>query len=135
MASCETKAILNCNVEKVWELVTSLEKQMSWRSDLKEIEILTPKQFVEHTKDGYSTYFTIVKMEKYKHWQVSMENENLEGYWIYTFVEKGNQTEFYMTERATANKLLMKLYARNYLKSHQMNFIENLRNAIEEFKN
>ena len=54
MAVSTIKAEFKCEIEKVWELVTSLDNY-SWRSDLGKIVVTVPeKEFEEHTKDsGY----------------------------------------------------------------------------------
>ena len=65
MAISNMKATFECDVKKVWEIVTSLEKY-SWRSDLSKIEILNDKQFVEYTNEGYATTFTITVIELYQ---------------------------------------------------------------------
>ncbi len=40
--------------------MTSLNvKNYTWRSDLSKTEILNEKQFVEYTKEGYTTAFTV----------------------------------------------------------------------------
>ena len=130
MASYETKTMFDCTVEKAFELVATVEKQMEWRTDLKEVEVISPRQFIEHTKDGYSTYYTVTKMGYNQYWQRTFENENLEGFSLYTFIPKGNKTQFVMTEKARTSKLLMKPYVRNFLKGHQYHYIHNLKEAI-----
>ena len=44
MAVSNMKALLQKDVKKVWEIVTSLE-HYQWRSDLSKIEKLSEKQF------------------------------------------------------------------------------------------
>ena len=130
MAAYGTRTMLNCTVEKAWELVTTLETQMDWREDLKEIEILDSRQFIEHTRDGYITHYTLVKVEERKLWQRTLTNEDMVGQTLYTFVEKGNQTLFTMKENMSTSKLLFKIFVKNYLRSHQYNYIQNLKKAI-----
>lgn len=43
------KATFPCNLQNVWQVVTSLT-DYSWRSDAKKIEIISDTQFVEITK-------------------------------------------------------------------------------------
>ena len=45
-------------VERVWQVVTDL-MNTAWRSDLKQVEMLDEAHFVEHTKSGYATNFTV----------------------------------------------------------------------------
>lgn len=58
MAISNIKAIFHNDIRYVWNVVTSLEN-FQWRSDLKKIEIISDNQFVEYTKNGYATTFTI----------------------------------------------------------------------------
>ena len=58
MAISNIKAVFRQDIQKVWETVTSLENY-AWRSDLSKIEILNEKQFIEYTKEGYATTFTL----------------------------------------------------------------------------
>lgn len=52
MAVSNIKAVFPCNIQEVWDIVTSLENYQ-WRSDLSRIEIVDKTQFIEYTKDGY----------------------------------------------------------------------------------
>ena len=65
MAILSTKVILPCSIQEAWDLVTTVEKY-TWRSDLSKTEKINERQFVEYTKDGYVTNFTITKSEPYK---------------------------------------------------------------------
>lgn len=58
MVRSNIKATFACNVETVWDVVTSLENYQ-WRSDLSRIEIVSDNTFIEYTRDGYATTFTI----------------------------------------------------------------------------
>ena len=105
MAVSNVKATFQRDIETVWKTVTSLE-HYAWRSDLSKIEVLSETQFVEYTKEGYATTFTITSMVPYRRWEFDMENGNMKGHWIGIFSEKGAQTELDFTESVTAKKLL-----------------------------
>lgn len=62
MAISNIKAVFQSNLQTVWDTVTSLENYQ-WRSDLSRIEVVSEKQFIEYTKDGYATTFTITASE------------------------------------------------------------------------
>ena len=51
MAVSNIKANFQCDIQKVWDVVTSIHNY-SWRSDLSKIEISGKNQFIEYTKDG-----------------------------------------------------------------------------------
>ena len=78
MAIVNTKAVFESDINTVWKRVTSLT-EYAWRSDISRIEILNDKQFVEYTKNGYATTFTITAAQPYKRWEFDMENENMKG--------------------------------------------------------
>ena len=129
MAISNRKTTFECEIKKVWETVTSLEKY-TWRSDLSKIEILNDKQFVEYTKDGYATTFTITVTDPYKRWEFDMENSNIKGHWIGVFTQKDGQTEVDFTEEVTAKKFFMKPFIKSYLKKQQSQYISDLRREL-----
>ena len=59
MAVSNINAIINKDIHKVWDIVFAVEKYSEWRSDLSKTEIINEKQFIEYTKDGYATTFSI----------------------------------------------------------------------------
>ncbi len=131
MAVSIMKAEFQCEVEKVWEFVTSLDKY-SWRSDLDKIVVTVPeKEFEEHTIDGYVTKFKITTFDRYKRYEFDMENGNMQGHWTGKFSYKDGITAIEFTENVTAKKLLMKPFVGAYLKKQQTKYIEDLRNALE----
>lgn len=129
MAISNIKATFPSNIENVWNTVTSLTNY-AWRSDLSKIEILNKKQFVEYTKEGYATTFTITLTEPYKRWEFDMENDNMKGHWIGIFSSKGQMTEIDFTEEVTAKKFVMKPFIKTYLKKQQTLYISDLRKAL-----
>lgn len=131
MAIANTKVTLNGNIEKVWEIVTSLENY-EWRSDLSKIEAVNDSKFVEYTKDGYATNFIITVTKPLKRWEFDMENENMQGHWTGVFTEMGDQTEIEFTEDVNAKKLIMKPFVKTYLKKQQAQYIQDLMKALEK---
>lgn len=131
MAISTIKAEFQCEVEKVWEIVTSLDKY-SWRSDLDKIVVTVPeKEFEEHTKDGYITTFKITAFDEYKNYEFDMENGNMKGHWTGEFSYKDGVTLIEFTENVTVKKLIMKPFVKMYLKKQQAKYIKDLRNALE----
>ena len=130
MAVSKVRAAFRCDVKEAWEIVTSLEAYQ-WRSDLSKIEILSDRQFVEYTKEGYATTFTITAMEPYQRWEFDMENDNIKGHWVGVFTQRDGQTEIDFTEDVTAKKIFMKPFVKAYLKKQQAQYIADLRRALE----
>lgn len=81
MARSNIKAVFANDVQTVWNIVTDV-KNYIWRTDLSKTEIISDKQFIEYTKDGYATTFTTTLFEPYKRWEFDMENGNMKGHWI-----------------------------------------------------
>ncbi len=130
MAISKIKAVFQRDIKDVWDVVTSLENY-KWRSDLSKIETINEKQFVEYTKDGYATTFTITYIEPFKRWEFDMENSNMKGHWIGVFSDRNGQTEIEFTEDVTAKKLIMKPFLKLFLKRQQELYVSDLRNALE----
>lgn len=97
MAISRIKAVFACDVRTLWDAVTSLENY-SWRGDISRIEILSEKQFVEFTKNGYKTVFTITAAEPCKRWEFDLENEKIKGHWTGLFAPKEDGAELDFTE-------------------------------------
>ena len=129
MAVSNVKVAFQSDIQKVWDTVTSLEKY-EWRSDLSKIEILKENQFVEYTKEGYATTFTITVTEPCKRWEFDMENDNMKGHWIGVFTSKGGETEIDFTENIVAKKVFMKPFVKTYLKKQQEQYISDLKKTL-----
>ena len=131
MAASHIKAVISSDIHKVWEMVLAVDKYSAWRSDLSKTKIVDEKKFVEYTKEGYSTMFTVTFVEPYKRWEFDMENDNIRGHWTGIFIAKGGETEIDFTEDVTAKKFFMKPFIKAYLKKQQTQFIMDLKKALE----
>ena len=130
MAVETVKAEFSCDVQKVWDVVTDLT-DWSWRSDLARIEVLSDTKFVEYTKEGYATTFTVTKTEPCRRWEFDMENGNMRGHWTGLFSQKDGKAVIQFTEDVTAKKALMKPFVGMYLKKQQAQYVTDLRKALE----
>ncbi len=130
MAIAQRKACFESNIQKVWDIVTSMENYQ-WRSDLSKIEVVDEKQFIEYTKEGYATTFIITDTKPCERWEFDMENDNMKGHWIGVFRKKGDKTEIDFTEEVTAKKLIMKPFVKGYLKKQQEQYILDLRKELQ----
>lgn len=120
-----------CGIERVWDTVTSLT-EYSWRSDLDRIEILSENKFVEYSKDGFATTFTVTVNERCRRWEFDLDNANISGHWTGVFTQNGGKTVIEFTEDVTAKKLIMKPLVRGFLKKQQARYIEDLKKALGE---
>lgn len=131
MAVSKVSVFFQSDVQKVWDIMTSLENY-SWRSDLNKIEVIGEHQFKEYTKDGYVTDFTVTVLENCRRWEFDMENDNMTGHWAGIFISKEEGTQLELTEEAEAKKFFMKPLLKPYLKKQQELYISNLRKALTE---
>ena len=126
MAISNIKEVIPGELRKVWEFILDIENYAAWRSDLSKTEVISDKQFIEYTKDGYPTTFTVTLVEPYRRWEFDMENSNMKGHWIGIFADKGNGTEIDFTECVEAKKWLMKPFVKSYLRKQQVRFVADI---------
>lgn len=131
MAVSNIKAVFPCNAQKVWNIVTSLENYQ-WRSDLSKIEVVNETQFIEYTKNGYATTFTITANEPCKRWEFDIENSNMKGHWTGLFTEKNGQTEIDFTENVASKKWILKFFVKGFLKKQQELYVADLKKALHK---
>ncbi|MDD2981604.1 MAG: polyketide cyclase, partial [Hespellia sp.] len=84
MTISKVQIILFNDIKTVWDLITSLEN-FSWRSDLSKIEIISQSQFIEYTKNGFPTTFSVTNNIPLERWEFDMENQNMYGHWTGVF--------------------------------------------------
>ncbi len=132
MTTSNIKESINCDVRKVWETVLAIEKYSQWRSDLSKTEVINEKQFIEYTKDGFPTTFTITVVEPYERWEFDMENSNIKGHWTGIFTSKGNKTQIDFTECVTVKKIIMKPFVKSYLRKQQAQFVMDLKKVLDK---
>lgn len=75
--------------------------------------MIDEKQFIEYTKDGYSTAFTVTVAEPRRRLELDMENSHIKGHWTFVFASKGSETEISFTASVTAKKLSMRPVSKN----------------------
>lgn len=129
MTTSSITATFPCDIHKVWDVVTSVENY-TWRSDLGKTKVLSEKQFIEYTKEGYATSFTITVTEPDVRWEFDMENSNMKGHWSGVFHAKNGETEVTFTENVNAKKFFMKPFIKSYLKKQQAQFISDLKKVL-----
>ena len=122
MATSNIKALIPSELRQVWDFVLDIENYTAWRSDLSKTEVISDEQFIEYTRDGYPTTFTVTLVEPYRRWEFDMENSNMKGHWTGIFTA----TEIDFTEQVEAKKLLMKPFVKSYLKKQQIQFVADI---------
>ena len=132
MTISNIKDSIDSNIHKVWETVLAVDKYTQWRSDLSKTEIINEEQFIEYTKNGYPTTFTITVVEPYKRWEFDMENSSMKGHWVGIFTSIDDKTEIDFTEQVIAKKFYMKPFVKSYLKKQQTQFVMDLKRILEK---
>jgi len=134
MVKSNRKKEFNCDIEKIWNIVTD-NSNYSWRSDLSKIEIVDETHFIEYTKNNFPTYFTITSKQKWKEYKFDLENANIKGKWtgIFRKLENG-KVEIDFTEEIETSNFMMKILAKPYLKSMQKRYCRDLEKAITRSK-
>lgn len=132
MAVSNIKAVFSSDVKRVWDVVTDVENYPVWRSDLSKTKVLNEKQFIEYTKDGYETVFTITFAQRFGRWEFDMDNKNMHGHWAGIFFQKDGKTEVEFTEDVNVKKFFLKPFVKSYLKKQQTLFVSDLERALSE---
>ena len=132
MARTNIKAIIQSDIHNRWKIVLAVDNYDKWRSDVSKTEIINEKKFIEYTKDGYSTTFTVTVIKPLNRWEFDMENTNMKGHWVGIFTSKDDKTEIDFTEQVTAKKFFMKPFVKSYLKKQQAQFVMDLKRILEK---
>lgn len=138
MITSTIQADLACPVERVWAVLTDLTCQ-DWRSDIERVEITGEDTFVEYTKGGVATYFTVTRHEPPGHWAdgdqratwaFSMENENMTGSWTGKLEPSDSGCRVTFTEEVDARKCWMRPLVKSYLKQQEKRHLSDLKKAL-----
>lgn len=129
MATSKVTVHLPCPVERVWQTVTSFTNT-AWRSDLACVEVLDEDHFMEHTKSGYTTNFTVTTCDRPRYWAFTMENGNMSGSWEGIFEAAEGGTRLTCTETVTAKRWWMRPFVPGYLKRQQKLYLNDLRTEL-----
>ena len=129
MVTSSIKALIPCGVRRVWDTVLDVENY-SWRSDLSKTEVISESRFIEYTKDGCKTTFTVTSTEPYSRWEFDIRNANIKGHWTGLFTPKGHDTEICFTEQVAVKNFFMKPFIKFYLRKQQALFVSDLKKAL-----
>lgn len=130
MATCTIVSKINCDIKRVWQVVTSF-KECAWRSDLKETKILDETHFVEISKNSRQTNFKITLFKPYERLELEIENESINGSWIGNFKEENSQTILNFTENIKPKNILLTPILYFYLKRQQNLYILDLKRVLK----
>lgn len=135
MRKSTIEAVFEADRKTLWNIVTNNEAY-SWRSDLERIEILeNGSQFIEYTKGGFNTTFTITQKQPYTTYAFTMENQNFKGNWqgVFSEVENGGTRIEFTEEIEMKNRFVEILsYIMMPLKKMQKTYIRDLKRKLGE---
>lgn len=117
-------------VEQVWQAVTDLART-AWRSDLARVEVVDETHFIEHTKSGYATNFTVIALEPLHRWAFTMNNDNMSGSWEGVFEEAEGGARLTCTETVNAKHWWMCPFVPGYPKRQQKLYLNDLRKELD----
>ena len=120
---------INCDLKRVWNVVTSL-LEYEWRSDLEKIKVVDEKHFVEYAKGGYATKFSITEKKQHEFYSFEMENDTMKGHWMGTFERSGDETKLHFVEEIEAKKWFVKPFVKMYLKKQQKTYMDDLKQKL-----
>ena len=129
MVTSKLKAVIQADIHRVWVTVTEVDNY-TWRRDLSKTHVVNETQFIEYTKSGYPTVFTVTALEPLRRWEFDMENTNMRGHWTGTFQALGGETQVEFTEVVEAKKLFLKPFVKLYLKRQQALFLADLTRTV-----
>lgn len=131
MIKSNIKKEFSCEIDRLWNIVTDNTNYI-WRSDLSKIQIIDDTHFIEYTKNNFPTYFTITSKIDLKEYKFNIQNTNIKGKWTGKFekLESGNVLLDFTEEIETSN-IIMKLFAKLYLKNQQKRYMKDLEKAIK----
>lgn len=125
MAVSKVACSFPCTVDQLWQIVADLT-HIDWRSDLARVEALDSTRFVEHTKSGYATHFTVTARELNRFWAFTMENGNMSGSWEGRFEATEGGSRLTCVETVNGKHWWMRPFVPGYLKRQQKLYMDDL---------
>ena len=130
MVTSVIEATLPWGPEDVWQMVTDL-RHTAWRSDLSRVEERGPRSFVEYTREGFPTQFTVTCAEPFQRWEFDLETPTWRGT-VAPLAGTAGGTALCFTETVEVKRWWMGPFVKGYLKRQQARYVEDLRRALEE---
>lgn len=134
MKSSVITAEFESSPQTVWDIVTNNE-DTAWRSDLDHVEVQEGKPtFVEISKGGVATEFTITEKEPCRRYAFTMRNQFFMGNWSGTFqpLENGGTKIAFEEKLKMHNPFLRLMSLFMNLKKMQQLYIDDLRKKLGE---
>ncbi len=132
MKKVECSVVFGSRIDKIWKLITD-NTEYSWRSDLSKVTVIDGgTRFIEYTKDGYPTEFTVTLKIPHERYEFDMKNSNMTCHWTGIFTKVNGRTKVTFIEEVEVKKVIMRPFVGMYLKKRQKKYIEDLKHALGE---
>lgn len=135
MRTSTITAEFTSDVQTVWSAVTD-NQHADWRSDLSSVDVSEDgSTFIEHTKDGFQTEFSIIEKNPCEFYAFDMQNKNFAGHWTGTFSKtENNGTKIVFTEEVRIHNPFMEWLSYLFmdLKKMQVTYVTDLRKRLGE---
>ena len=131
MPKVTVRAVLACPAERVWRVVTDLER-WEWRSDLEQLRAAPDgRSFVEYDWDNRPAYCRVSAYAPCRWYAVDVVSEKTVGRWDWLFLRDGAGTRVELTAEVRAKNALLDLLALAELRRKQRKYMEDLRLELE----
>lgn len=121
----ESSVVLDDKVANVFKKITDI-KNVNWRSDLNVIKGIDDNNFIEYSKKGYPTFYTVLKSTRNKSYELEFTNNKVEGYIKYFLKKEEDKTNIIVTLDITFVNAKFKMIAKHKLKKEWNKFISDL---------
>lgn len=118
-------------IETVWAALTDLQ-HTQWRSDLERVGVMDDRHFVEYTKGGIATRFTVTAAHPPRHWAFAMENARMTGRWVGVLEPQGAATRVIFAESVFPKHRWLRPLVPAYLRRQQAQYCADLRRRLAE---
>jgi hypothetical protein len=96
------EAVLKSPVDQVFQLVTQVENQASWRTDIQEIRVINEQSWTEVPKKGAPITFRVKKKVDNQLFEIEIvEPRSFQGYWTGNFESVASGTKVLFKEVIT----------------------------------
>ncbi len=134
MVMAQFSVRIPADLQAVWNAVVTVEGYAAWRSDLSRAERVSDSRFVEYTRRGFPTSFTVTAVEPHRRWEFDLENANMTGHWIGIFQSGEGETYLHLTERVQVKRPVPEPLVKLFLARQQRRFAADLKKALKRMK-
>lgn len=128
-------ATFKSSPEKVFQIVTDVENQVSWRSDVQEINIIDEDTWTEVPKKGTPITFKTKQEIQDQLFEIEIiEPKSFDGYWIGTFEQTTTGTKVVFKEVISIENPFFRVMSSIFVDLDQTMeiYMTNLKNKLGE---